>query len=65
MSASARKTIMIDLATYTKLQEYSKITGVPLAVATTKALNDWLDNVAPAHIEAMCGREVAAQALHA
>lgn len=39
--------------THDKVAEYSKLTGVPITKVTEEALNDWLDTVGAARMEAI------------
>jgi len=54
-----RMNVPVSSEVHGKLKAYSEMTGIPISVAANKALSDWLDSVAPAHIEALAGRVAA------
>lgn len=43
--------IRIETATFEKLKAYSDITGVPLGVAASRALAEWLEVTGAVHME--------------
>ena len=48
-----RQPVQVDAATIARLREYSEATGVPIARAVTRAVNEWLDAHGKQHMQAL------------
>ena len=52
MPKSKRIPVPVENELYTRLQQYSERTGITITHAVSVALNDWLDTVGAARLEA-------------
>lgn len=53
-----RVPVMVPIDVYDKLKSYSKCTGSTATAAIVEALEDWLDTVGQARLEALGGIKI-------
>jgi len=52
MATDNRVPVMVDRSVYDRLKEYSEKTGVPMKHAVNEAIDDFVETVVPARLEA-------------
>lgn len=54
-NAGERKTVMLNAKAFASLKHYSAVTGIPLGMAASRAITEWMDVTGAVHIEALTG----------
>lgn len=57
MAATKRIPVQVDEETYSRARDYSESTGVPIARVIDKAVNEYLDKHATAHVRALAAKK--------